>query len=304
MAIDVKIVTDSVGPNGVRLTTAVFRYPRFIHSELMTHRDFSRNASSSRAIPTEKQIQMVIDEPAMPIAFRKNQKGMQAGELLDEAGQREAERLWLLSRDEAVRHAREMSKLGVHKQYVNRILEPFSHISVVVTASRWSNFFALRHHSAAQPEIAELARQMWELYQENTPTDLKEGSWHLPFVSKDDILEHADNLGMSYDDFDRSKEQDEVWMHENFWLPLIKRSVARCARVSYLNHDGTQTTMEQDFALFERLLGSQPIHASPAEHQARASTDEKLKSGNLHGWLQYRKMLENEYITEFNGPLG
>lgn len=294
MTIEAKIVCDSVGPNGVRLTTWVLKYPRFIHSEFMTHRVFSRNASSSRAIPFERQMRMIEDDPAMPLEFRKNQKGMQAGEALKEHEQEKAKQLWLFAMDMALTHAKELALLGVHKQYVNRLVEPFAHITVVCTATEWSNFFALRHHHMAQPEIAELARQMWDVYSTTTPKILKAGEWHLPFITNDDM-------------------EDYTFDGDIYWDILAKLSIARCARVSYLNHEGKIPSAEEDFLLYDRLLGNQPIHASPAEHQAMARSNlilgqlddysSTVFSGNLRGWIQYRKTLESENITEFTGPL-
>lgn len=275
--IKVEIVKDSLAPSNIRLTTFVLTYPRFIHSEFMTHRMFSRNASSSRAIPVKKQIQMVIDNPAIPLAFTKNQKGMQGGEVLSGEEHDAAVRAWLIARDDAVWSANRLASLEVHKQYANRILEPFAHITVVCTATDFSNFFALRYHSAAQPEICELAKAMWEVYQSNNPDKLVSGMWHLPF---------AGGNGWA----DLSTEE------------TIKSSVARCARVSYLNHEGKQPTLAEDIQLYGRLLGQLPIHASPAEHQAMAVADAKIVSGNFRGWIQYRKTLQNENIETFVGP--
>ncbi len=212
--IDAKIICDSLAPSGVRLTTFVLTYPRFIHAELMTHRVFSRNASSSRAIPVKKQIQMVIDNPAIPIDFRKNMKGMQAGELIED--QDEARRLWLSARDSMVIIANSMADMQIHKQYANRILEPFAHISVVLTATDFSNWFALRCHPAAQPEIHALADLMYNLYSGNEPIYLESGEWHIPFV---DLKDPVDT------------EDDTLQFHL-----MIKKSVARCPRVSYLTH--------------------------------------------------------------------
>lgn len=273
--IEAKIVADSLAPSGVRLTTFVLTYPRFIHSEFMTHRMFSRNASSSRAIPVKKSIQMVIDNPAIPLAFTKNKAGMQGGEALDGEAHDLAVKAWLESRDQAVIFANKLADLEVHKQYANRILEPFSHITVVCSATDYANFFALRYHPMAQPEIAELAKQMWEEYSSNTPDKLSAGQLHLPFVGNMESL------------------SDES---------AIKCSVARCARVSYLNHEGKKPTFQEDMALYDRLVGSAPIHASPAEHQAIASFDPSVQSGNFRGWIQYRKTLPNENIQTFNGP--
>lgn len=285
--IEAKIIADSLAPSEIRLTTFVLTYPRFIHSEFMTHRMFSRNASSSRAIPVKKQIQMIRDNPAIPLKFLQNQKGMQGGRPILE--QEEALRLWLLGRDEAAKIADLLADLDVHKQYANRVMEPYAHITVVCSATEFANFFALRYHSAAQPEICELAKKMWEAYQVSEVDELVEGEWHLPFVSGKEqnrmMQSHVPGTG------------DEK--HTN----LIKMSVARCARVSYLNHEGKNPTLEEDLSLYDRLLGSTPIHASPAEHQARAENDPNVISGNYCGWQQYRKTIMNENIEKFTGPI-
>lgn len=291
--IEAKIVADSIGSNGVRLTTFVLTYPRFIHAEFMTHRVFSRNASSSRAIPVKKSIQMVLDNPAVPLAFTRNKAGMQGGDPLDEEAAKAAEYAWLTAMGYAVKYAQMLADLDVHKQYANRILEPYSHITVVATATDLDNFFALRCHYMAQPEICELAMKMLEAYNSNTPETLEDGMWHLPFVDDKCMQEVKDK-------FEVSCLQDS----EEAVAVAIKRSVARCARVSYMNHDGTTTTIDDDIKLYDRLLGSAPVHASPAEHQAQAGIlAEDSHSGNLRGWLQFRKTLDYENIEEFTGPV-
>lgn len=286
MTISSKIIKDSMSEAGSRLTTYILTYPRFIHSELMTHRAFSRNASSSRAIPFKKQVEMIKKDMAMPIAFLSNKPGMQGGSRLPKRKEKWAFRVWRAAGYTAIGFAILLDKLGAHKQYVNRLIEPFSHITVVLsgTEDAFANFFALRFHPAAQPEIAMLAEKMHLNYVMSSPVRLKKGKWHLPFV--DDV-----NPNEMADDFD--------------WTPLIVRSVAACARVSYNNHDGTSTSPEKDKALYDKLLAEQPIHASPAEHQgcSLGKWDQGLKSGNFLGWLQYRKLLKNEYITKFTKPL-
>lgn len=277
--IKAQIVADSIAPSGVRLTTFVLTYPRFIHSEFMTHRVLSRNASSSRAIPVKKQIQMVIDDPAIPLAFTKNQKGMQGGQALEADAHDQAVSAWLEGRDRAVETANKLADLEVHKQYANRVLEPWAHITVVVTATDWDNFFSLRCHEMAQPEIHALADQMYGQYFLNKPDKLKAGEWHLPFLSTGD--------------------GNDIWSTEE----QITMSVARCARVSYLNHDGKAPEYDADKALYDRLIASEPLHASPAEHQAMATGDANIRSGNFRSWVQFRKTLKNENVTEFR-PMG
>lgn len=275
--INVMIIADSLAPSGVRLTTFVLEYPRFIHAEFMTHRMFSRNASSSRAIPFKKQVQMIKENMAAPIEFRTNKKGMQAGGAMTD--QEKLFAIWREASEDAIRHAHRLSDFNCHKQYVNRLIEPFTHIKVICTSSDYTNFFGLRVHSMAQPEICALATLMYEEYKKSSPKKLTMGEWHLPFVTEDEYTEGL---------------LDEEAMEYN-----IKKSIACCARVSYQNHDSTNSTPEQNEALCDRLLSEQPIHASPAEHQAMAIGDPNVISGNFKGWIQYRKTLNGEKIESF-----
>ena len=295
MTITAKVIADSISPEGIRLTTMQLRYPRFIHAEFMTHRVFSRNASSSRAIPVKKMIEDLRRDPAMPIYWGSNKPGMQAGAELNDVAVRLCQATWLEGVEAAIHYAEEMMGLGLHKQIANRILEPWAHINVVVTATEWANFYALRRHEDAQPEIKALADAMWDAQQASRPEPLETGSWHQPFVTGEDVdpaCEHqTEDMG---------------------YVEVLNRiSVARCARVSYLTHDGRQTTVEEDLALYDRLVGSQPLHASPAEHQATPDKshtkilqggdgeftwDTPELHGNLRGWIQYRKTLPHENV--------
>ena len=274
MSYHAEIIADSVNPHGERLTTFALRYPRIIHSELMTHRQFSRNASSSRAIPVERFITWVMDDPAMPLEYRQNVKGMQGGELMAPETQQACEVEILNLRDQTVATVKRLSELGLAKQSANRYAEAFHHISVLVTAANFANFFALRIHEDAQPEIRELALHMLRAYSASRPTLLADGAWHLPYVGSspmDDLLSEANQL---------------------------KVSVARCARVSYNNHDGSAPDPTKDVALHDALVGQTPLHASPAEHQAQAVAWVG-DGGNFGGhWRQYRKTLTKEVVTE------
>lgn len=271
--ITAKIIEDSIAEsNGVRLTTLQLQYPRFIHAEFMTHRVFSRNASSSRAIPVAKVIEQVRDNPAMPIHWGKNQPGMQANDELDHRGQGVAVALWRKAAQEATTVAKYMNELGLHKQVVNRILEPFQYMHVIVTATEWQNFFELRAHPDAQPEIHALAIEMSKAMNASQPKALKEGHWHMPYVLPIERVRFSDDTDL-----------------------LLKLSAARCARVSYLTHDGKEPSVEKDLELYDRLVGSRPLHASPIEHQATPMGEEgrDLWSGNFRGWLQHRQIIES-----------
>lgn len=298
------ILADSVGPNGVRITSFELKYPRFMHAELMTHRAFSRNASSSRAIPVKKQIQLIKNSPAVPMAFTKNKPGMQGGILLEGEEHQKAVSAWLRGCDRAIEIASELADLEVHKQYANRVLEPYAHISVVLTATDFDNFYWLRWHKDALPEMQALAKAMWLAQQGSTPRELSPGMLHLPLVTNDEyldiLLKFRDLPGSNYYD---PYDDPAVW---ELWMPLIKRSVARCARVSYLNHEGGESTFEQDEALYKKLrLSDEQPHASPLEHQAMCVHYSKhYKSGNFRGWKQFRHMVYGDTVRPFVPPEG
>jgi thymidylate synthase ThyX len=257
--ISATVIADSMSPTGKRLTTLSLTYPRFILAELNTHRQLSRNSASSRAIPTKKLIQEIQDNPAMPVFWGRNQSGMQAAEEIALEQKSEAIDQWLLARDSALLWAKKLSEMGLHKQIVNRILEPFMHARTVVTATEWDNFYMLRRHKDAQPEIKSLADAMWAAMQESSPIYMQEGDWHLPYSSMSDSR---------------------------------SRSVARCARVSYCTHEGKETTREQDAELAQRLRDSG--HWSPFEHQATPKFSNNITS-NLRGWKQLREILIDDH---------
>lgn len=308
--ITAKILADSINVLGDRITTFELVYPRFIHAEFMTHRQLNRNASSSRAIPTARLIEQVRTEPVMPVHWGKNRKGMQATEEVEDTGLVKA--IWHDAAKKASDFAEVMNIEGVHKQVVNRILEPFTNIRVVVTATSWNNFFGLRIHEDAQPEINELASKMKISYDTSSPIELVEGDWHLPYITSPD-----NNLAYAYCKL-RRVTRDEPSKAEIMQL-LTKVSAARCARASYNNFEGKPSTIEEDLALFDKLVGSQPIHASPTEHQATPMSTHRdvnkldphtweagvshmdrsgqLYSGSLCGWIQFRKLIPNECIN-------
>lgn len=265
-----------MAPSRCRLTTWEFCYPRFVHSELMTHRLFSRNAASSRAIPIEKFIERVLTDPAMFVFWGKNQAGMQSSEEVAPDVKAEAIAEWLRARDSAVGHARNLQKLGLHKQIVNRVLEPWLYITTIVSATTFSNFFHLRDHKDAQAEIAWVGSTAHQLYDAATPIEIPENGWHLPFIYPEDLILCSD---------------------EN----LLKQiSTGRCARVSYLTHEGKRDH-SKDIELHNKLMTSadsgDPGHWSPFEHPAMALATKK-RSGNFIGWEQYRKTFPNEHFGE------
>lgn len=306
MSFDAKVLADSRSPAGHRLTTLEATFPRFVLAEFNTHRVFSRNSASSRAIPIVKQLRRVLEDPYVPIEFGSNQPGMQAGPALDGEKREAAERIWLQARDDAMRRVlalvsdpdaareddlsaalgvveeaiRDRSQpagwLNVHKQVANRLLEPFMWHTVIVSATEWDNFWNLRCHPDAQPEIRLVAERMRAAVDGSEPADLGWSEWHLPLV--------------------RPEDREQLASIED----LVKVSAGRCARVSYLTHAGKRD-LDADIQLHDRLLESG--HMSPLEHPARPLSATELErgewNGNFRGWHSYRKDVPGE-----GNPLG
>jgi thymidylate synthase ThyX len=284
MTIRAHIICHSVSPNNERAASLQLRYPKFIHGEFLTHRKFTRNSSSSRAIPVRRLIADCISDPVNPSFWGKDQPGMQAAEELTGEALVAVKTWWARARHEAVQAASIMAASGAHKQIVNRIIEPFSHINTVVTSTEWANFRELRCHEAAMPEMHELADSIMDALANSTPVLRRPGEWHLPYVRSNEIDDHG---GIT----------DPTCI-------LRKVSVARCARVSYLTHEAKASTVEEDAALYDKLVGSRPRHASPAEHQCTPDVYGRSPvhgygtwsrpdlHGNFDGFIQLRKLIE------------
>lgn len=274
-------MADSVSPRGTRLTTFEVTFPRIVLAEFNTHRMLSRNSASSRAIPVEKMIRMVEEDPYIPTTWGKNQKGMQADEDVNEHLAGAAEVVWLRHRDQAILSARALLELGIHKQLTNRLLEPFMFHTCIVTATEWDNFDHLRCHKDAHPEIRRAAVMMRDARSASEPKAIGLDDWHLPLVFDEDIeqvLKAAPTL-------DEARKQ------------LAKISCGRCARVSYLTHDGKRD-LAADIELCDRLVASG--HMSPLEHAATPMTYHDMVAmgemwGNFRGWKQYRKTIVGEH---------
>ena len=307
-SISAQVIADSIY-NESRLTTFEVTFPRFILSEFNTHRRLSRNSASSRAIPVWKRLEEVLSFPFIPLHFGKNKAGMQSAEVVTEGDNLSAQKNWLLGRDVAVLQAFVLAggedqvlkdakgnpraqdlcdkvqklsleygdvfsrmtplSVGVHKQHANRVLEPYAWHTVIVTSTHWRNFYALRASSMAQPEIQVLAIAMAEAHQRNVPDAIGYGGWHLPYIKEEDRHEVPEPMS------------------------LARISSARCARVSYLTHDG-QRSLDADLSFADGLQTNG--HTSPFEHPAMAGLPPGPDGGNLgNGWVQYRKMLPNEH---------
>jgi len=283
-----KKIAHAITEQGKELICVLTRYPRFIHAEVMTHRVFSRNASSSRAIPVKRMIADIRRDPAMPIHWGQNQAGMQARSELPEWKKKMMRGLWLTGMWIMTTIASIADKVGCHKQVVNRLIEPWAHINVLISSTEWDNFFELRNHPDAQPEIRALAIAIELSIKSGPPPKLlKTGEWQTPFVDE---------------------ESDPELFKEGMLTQRIACSVARCARTSYLTHDQKKPTIKGDLDLYAKLVVAKPMHASPAEHQA--TPDEYIGRpfgsdgtqggqwmrwhlhGNFVGFCQHRKHLE------------
>lgn len=268
----VRVVADSITDGGCRLITMLWEYARNIHAEVMTHRVLSRNLASSRAISMSIMRKRIEEAPAVPVWWGQNQKGMQADhELADVEIARD---WWLRGRDMMLKHHEEGERLGLHKQIVNRVVEPWMQAVGLISATDLANLFHLRKHRDAEPTFQVLATCAWELFHNHMPQYIAPGGWHIPFVDNDDLQ--------------WAKAMED----------LLKLSVGRCARTSYLTHDGRRDR-DEDIALHDRLAraaseGIDQMHASPFEHQAQASVFKGLSCGNFKGWIQYRKMFKHE----------
>jgi thymidylate synthase ThyX len=292
------IVADSISPEGVRLTTIEARFHRFVLAEFNTHRVFSRNSASSRAIPLDKQMYRTATDPAWPVSYPAEKPGMQGGDELEGEDRRDARDL--LQDIASQTHVKLMGYVEshpkerrLHKSVLNRMLEPVMWHTVVVTSTSWSNFLEQRCSPLAQPEIRAVAECMREVLEVSEPEKIEAGEWHLPYIDFDDFTEATRVYGTAY-----MKVLREV-------------SVARCARVSYMTQDGHRSHQD-DLILYQRLLTARPMHASPMEHVAtpaawnyetpafwdpdtsgrQLSLGDVPRLGNLLRWLQWRHVVE------------
>lgn len=278
-----KVILDSVATNGARLITMELLYPFIVHYDALTHRglgksdedqyqqwlEFSRNSASNRGMPTNIVLDTIINSPFIP-RFRYNTSTMFPGEYFSDEDQSEAEKIWLRMLDNIIQGYHELTALGAHKQWKNKLFVPWQHITTVITANdeMWYHFFSLRNHENAQDElhtIAALAQTTLE--QRNIAKQrLHIGEWHLPYVI----------FNSEFKDLD---------------LETKKRiSVAKCANTSFMRQNEDRD-VQYYLEIYNRLLYSIPPHGSPFEHVAQVAEANYVRSGNFVGFYQYRKTL-------------
>lgn len=300
------ILLDSISPEGVRITTMEVVMHRFVLAEFNTHRVFSRNSASSRAIPYAKMRERVSNNLAYPVHWGGEKKGMQSGEELTRSDIISCKLFWESARVSATQHADKLVEKGLHKSIANRLLEPFMWHTVIVTSTFWDNFFAQRWHKDAQPEIRVAADAMLRAFNESCPKSLAIGEWHTPLIRDED--DH-DIINLAHDHVEQGLTTLSV---NDQSIELRKQiSTARCARSSYLNHNGVRE-LAADFDLYQKLLDG--MHPSPFEHVASPCThmaqvlryeqdsdpefDLKCRLwGNFYGWHQHRKVIPGENRT-------
>lgn len=332
--IETRAICDSVNPQGSRLLTMFWRYPKFLHQESLRHRtlyihdclydpDFSFSVSSARAIPFSKLIEEVETDSlrAAPLFWGAEQKGMSPGDELDPNAKYVAQLWWRRAAMDAAKNARAMAKAqGIldalpyeipHKSIVNRIIEPYIHVNCLTTGTDrgWMNFFGLRLDKHADPTLQILAQEAWKVWNESTPTKLEPGEWHIPYID-DETQEELHHIAIRK--FPGSIDNKEAIDDSSEWImdSYKKISAARCARLSYLSFTtNKRSTIQEDLELYSKLVGGEIIHASPLEHQATPDEIWDIpaenilwkhpeQSGNLGpGWRQYRKFLTNESIA-------
>lgn len=297
-----EVILASQGPNQRPIYTVRMRYPRIIHSEIMTHRVFSRNARSSRAVPIARMIKEVEEKTFVPWHWGKNQKGMQAEKSCDALvclpnsfDEYESNKIaWLEAAAVAIEYAEAFMEAGYHKQIVNRLLEPFMWIDTLVTSTDWENFFWLRDHKDAEPHLQDLARLVEKALNNAPLVNLEPGQWHLPYITKQDLTAVHMSFGATL----------LGTRHKGLTETLCKISAARCARISYAPFDGN-ASYERELERYNSLVSSDRIHASPLEHQATPDSvlyddadglvyDAPEHHGNLSGYIQFRKTVPGE----------
>lgn len=303
MAYSAKVLADSMSPDGFRLTSFEVTMPRIVLAELNTHRALSRNSASSRAIPVEKMLKKVEEDPFLPVYWGKNERGMSASEEFTGEATKELEDLWTTCAKTSMWTAKELMLKGVHKQITNRLLEPWLWHTIIITASELTNFFNLRRDKNAQPEIRKGADLLWAAFDSSVPDDVGYGQWHLPLVRGVDLPQLLDEGYTA--------------------VEIAQISCGRCARVSYLTHDGKRDPKADIAMSKERLVPSG--HMSPLEHGCRPMSSYELEIftqkpykvvnvdgsfvleedfegkprhflGNIEGWVQMRKLIPGEAV--------
>lgn len=315
MDISAKIISASIGKeSGVKIITMEVEQVRCALAEFNTHRVITKNGASSRAVPVKKMIEALRRNHHRPLQWLRNQPGMVATTVMSDEDAAECDHIWSEAMEDAIRHALRLDGLNVSKQYVNRLLEPFMMTRTLATSTKWANFYKLRDEKGALPEFRDLAQKMKEAADkaEFVERSWKEpvGGWHLPFIDPDDFDIARWEVGDGYEPpaiiptkvpplTARGLPYANAGLRMKEMRALLTMSAARCCRLSYRTLDNQPSNLAKDTETFLKLA-TDPLHASPMEHQAFAlqSKEQNWLTGNLHGWMQFRKIMPNEAIDE------
>lgn len=337
MSYNCEILADSLSPQGERLTTMKITFPRIMLAEFNTHRMFSRNSASSRAIPFNKMVKMVEETPFIPIAWQRDHKGMQGNEYLDVNPNTYGPiNLWLEAKNKAIETAKSLHELAkVTKQLCNRLLEPFMWHTVIITSSKegLDNFFELRCPNILHEANGKYYKSVkdWNnvdkeiqyqglscLHPENkSQADIHiqaiaELMWDTYNESNPKKLQVGEWHIPFGDNIDARKVYEDVLkkdidlsisakFYKEYEESLIKIATARCARISYETlGDNSKIDYEADLKLHDMLLESR--HASAFEHCCRVLTEEEyniLGKMVLHPENEY--VFENGWVDNFKG---
>ena len=313
-----EVIAHSVSPQGKEIVTVAVKYGLIVHAEFLRHRQLSRGVKSNRAIPTKTIRKEVLNDPYVPVFLGKNKAGMQSVEEIKFKSI--GKTIFLGARYPVVFAHWLLEKMGAHKEWTNRLLNPWQWVRETITATEWENLYALRLHEAAQRDIRQVVECVQEAIslsrQHGGMVELEPGEWHTPYVTQ-----YRDISGTLY-------YIDNDGSHLSV-ANALQASTSRCARSSYDKHDGTTSLWKDDVSLYNTLVADDPKHMSPCEHQAtpmRAATniesyrefveetipvDEiteecfwqrgvthadrsgKLWSGNFQNWIQHRQLIPN-----------
>lgn len=290
-----RVVAYSVSEEtGEKIITFEVETPRLIWSEVMTHRIFSRNGASSRAIPVTTVNELVLTHTAYPARFGKKNKGMQDagsydGVVIIDGVSYNPEEAWYKAAENAVKFSKAFDEAGYAKQVCNRHTEPYQFMKAVITfTGDGANFFGLRRHCDADPSIYDLADAMKEAMELAPVKHLKAGDWHMPYY-KDGAFIKGRDRGLQ---------------------KALKISASCAAQVSYRKLDDSEEKAEM---VYDRLVNSKPVHASPFEHQAtplkksigfrskfvtHVDREGNAWSGNFRNWGQHRQIIPENVFED------
>lgn len=331
--ITAKVVCDSISESGIRITSLEVEAPRIILAEINTHNAISKNCSSTRAITLSKAIEQIETNGFEPLYWGEKKSGMSADAELGLFEQTASLSQWYMAKLDMIDRVKELDRHKVHKQISGRLLEPFQMVKQVLTATDWDNFFNLRIHPTAQPEILMLAYKIYKAIEESKPTTLRHGEWHLPYVEISQDQYNIENTYYYTWFIDESESETNGYQYEQVLTleEAIKTSASCCAQVSYRN---TDSSLEKADKIFDMLIKSDVLHASCFEHLATPIQNEieiensdymtvgfinkvsdyrtwehgithmnrqgQLCSGNLRGFISYRHQLPNNTCWEFD----